>query len=151
MSAWALGLLAMSIVLLRVSIRRPLRAGMIALSLLGIPLVTYGLEPAVVPLVVTLFVAGAGMQVFILGWDLAMQENIDESMLSRVSAYDGVGSFVAMPVGQLIYGPIGDTFGYREVFVVSGIAYAAICLLTLVSGSVRDLGRPVTAEQAATT
>lgn len=151
MSAWALGLLAMSIVLLRVSIRRPLRAGMIALSLLGIPLVTYGLQPAVVPLVVTLFIAGAGMQVFILGWDLAMQENIDESMLSRVSAYDGVGSFVAMPVGQLIYGPIGDTFGYREVFVVSGIVYAAICVLTLASRSVRDLGRPAPAEQAATT
>ena len=151
MSAWALGLLAMSIVLLRVSIRRPLRAGMIALSLLGIPLVTYGLEPAVVPLAVTLFIAGAGMQVFILGWDLAMQENIDESMLSRVSAYDGVGSFVAMPVGQLIYGPIGDAFGYREVFVVSGIVYAAICVLTLASRSVRDLGRPAPAEQAATT
>ena len=151
MSAWALGLLAMSIVLLRVSIRRPLRAGMIALSLLGIPLVTYGLEPAVVPLAVTLFIAGAGMQVFILGWDLAMQENIDETMLSRVSAYDGVGSFVAMPVGQLIYGPIGDTFGYREVFVVSGIVYAAICVLTLASRSVRDLGRPAAAEQAATT
>lgn len=150
MSAWALGLLAMSIVLLRVSIRRPLRTGMIALSLLGIPLVTYGLEPAVVPLVGTLFVAGAGMQVFILGWDLAMQENIDESMLSRVSAYDGVGSFVAMPVGQLVYGPIGDAFGYREVFVVSGILYAAICVLTLASRSVRDLGRPAAAEQAAT-
>jgi MFS family permease len=151
MSAWALGLLAMSVVLLRVSIRRPLRAGMIALSLLGIPLVIYGLEPAVVPLVLALFVAGAGMQVFILGWDLAMQENIDESMLSRVSAYDGVGSFVAMPVGQLIYGPIGDAFGYREVFVVSGIVYAAICVLTLASRSVRDLGRPAAAKQAATT
>jgi len=151
MSAWALGLLAMSVVLLRVSIRRPLRAGMIALSLLGIPLVIYGLEPAVVPLVLALFVAGAGMQVFILGWDLAMQENIDESMLSRVSAYDGVGSFVAMPVAQLIYGPIGDAFGYREVFVVSGIVYAAICVLTLASRSVRDLGRPAAAKQAATT
>lgn len=150
MSAWALGLLAMSIVLLRVRIDRPLRTGMIALSLLGIPLVTYGLEPAVVPLVVALFVAGAGMQVFILGWDLAMQENIDESMLSRVSSYDGVGSFVAMPVGQLIYGPLGDAFGYREVFVVSGIVYAAICVLTLASRSVRDLARAPAAEQTAT-
>src|SRR5262245_9056898 len=117
-SAQALGLLAMSIVLLRVRLGRPLLSGMIGLSLLGIPLIVYGLNPAVVPLVVTLFVAGAGLQVFILGWDLAMQENIDEHLLSRASSYDGAGSYVAMPVGQLVYGPLGDAFGYRDVFVV---------------------------------
>jgi MFS family permease len=150
LSAEAVGLLAMTFVLLRVSIRRPLLSGMIGISVLSIPLVTYGLDPSVVPLVIAMFVAGGGMQVFNIGWDLAMQENIDERLLSRAYSYDSVGSFVAMPVGQLIYGPLGDTFGYQQVFVVSGIVYAAVCALTLTSPSVRNLRRSVPAEPAAT-
>ena len=52
-----------------------------------------------------------------------------------------LGSFVAMPIGQLAYGPLALAFGYRDVLVVSGVAYVAICLLTLMSRSVRNLQR----------
>ena len=88
---------------------------------------------------VAMFVAGAGTEVFSMGWNLAMQENIEDSMLSRAYSYDALGSFVAMPIGQLAYGPLGAAFGYQKVLVVSGIAYVAICLLTLTSRSVRNL------------
>jgi MFS family permease len=150
LSAQAIGLLAMTLILLRVSIKRPLLSGMIGVSLVSVPLVMYGLDPAVVPLVIAMFVAGGGIQVFNIGWDLAMQENIDENLLSRAYSYDSVGSFVAMPVGQLIYGPLGDAFGYREVFTVSGIVYATICALTLAAPSVRTLKRAAMPEQATT-
>ena len=70
-----------------------------------------------------------------------MQENIDEKMLSRAYSYDALGSYVAMPIGQLASGPLGAGFGYGEVMVVAGIAYIAICLLTLLSPSVRNLPR----------
>jgi MFS family permease len=141
LSAEAIGLLAMTVILLRVSIRRPLVSGMIGVSALSLPLLVLGLDPQVLPLVVAMFIAGAGTETFVVGWSVAMQENIDESMLSRAYSYDMLGSFVAMPVGQLIYGPLGEAFGYQRVLVVSGILYAAICLATLSSRSVRDLGR----------
>ncbi|MEO5665388.1 MAG: hypothetical protein ABIR39_19140 [Nocardioides sp.] len=70
-----------------------------------------------------------------------MQESIDDRMLSRAYSYDALGSFVAMPIGQLAWGPLGAGFGNSRVLVVSGIAYAAICLLVLTSRSVRDLPR----------
>ena len=85
--------------------------------------------------------AGAGIEVFSMGWNLAMQENIDDDMLSRAYSYDALGSFVAMPIGQLAWGPLGVAFGNSRVLVVSGIAYAAICALVLCSRSVRDLPR----------
>ena len=88
-----------------------------------------------------MFVAGAGTEVFSIGWNLAMQENIDDEMLSRAYSYDALGSFVAMPIGQLAYGPLGEAFGYQEVLIFSGVAYVAICLLTLLSSSVRNLPR----------
>ena len=150
LSGQALGLLAMTFVLMRVSIKRPLLSGMLGMSLFAVPLIMFGLDPAVVPLVIAMFVAGGGIQVFSIGWDLAMQENIEERLLSRAYSYDAVGSFVAMPVGQLIYGPLGDAFGYQQVFVVRGVVYAAVCALTLASPSVRNLRRPAAAEPAAT-
>ena len=145
LSAESLGLLATTAVMLRRRLERPLLAGMAAISVAGIPLVLLGADASLVPLLVAAFVAGAGIEVFSLGWALAMQENIEERLLSRAYSYDMLGSFVAMPVGQLAYGPMGEAFGYGDVLVVSGIVYVVVALLALTSGSVRGLRRaPVT-------
>ena len=146
LSAESLGLLLMTVVMLNVSIRRPLLAGMVGMSLFSVPLLMLGLDPHVPTLVVAAFVAGAGTEVFSIGWSLAMQENIDDEVLSRAYSYDALGSFVAMPVGQIVYGPLGAAFGYRKVLVVSGVVYLAVCLLTLSSRSVRALRHPPASE-----
>lgn len=141
LSAESVGLLLMTLVMLRVTLQRPLLLGMLGIMLLGLPMFLLGVHPHLGLLMVAMFVAGAGTEVFSMGWNLAMQENIDESMLSRAYSYDALGSFVAMPIGQLAYGPLGATFGYRDVLAVSGVAYVAICLLALTSTSVRRLPR----------
>ena len=141
LSAESIGLVLMTVVLLRVKMRRPLLYGMVGCSLMSIPMIVLGIEPHLLLLIVCTFVAGAGIEVFSIAWNLAMQENIEDEMLSRAYSYDALGSFVAMPVGQLLYGPLGDAFGYREVLLWSGVAYAAVALLALTSRSVRTLER----------
>lgn len=141
LSAESVGLLLMTLVLMRARLRRPLLTGMLGCASFAIPLLMLGINPAVVPLVCAAFVAGMGMELFGLGWNLAMQENIEESMLSRAYSYDALGSFVAMPIGQIVYGPLGDSFGYRNVLVVSGVLYGLVALATLSSRSVRELRR----------
>ena len=105
------------------------------------PLLLLGLDPRLVPLVVGMLFAGAGIEVFGIGWSLAMQENIPEQLLSSAYSYDALGSFVAIPVGQLVAGPLGEWLGRQPVMVASGIGYAVVCLLTLTSRSVRNLER----------
>lgn len=144
LSAESFGLLLMTVIMLRVGFRFPLRAGMLGMCCMSVPMLMLGLHPAVAPLAVLAFISGAGVEIFSIGWSLAMQENIDEEMLSRASSYDALGSFVAMPVGQIVYGPLGDAFGYRPVLVTSGLVFVAVCLLTLTSRSVRDLRRAPT-------
>ena len=78
---------------------------------------------------------------FSLGWNLAMQENVPDDMLSRAYSYDMLGSFVAIPVGQLLFGPLGLAFGIQRVMLIAGIVYVLIALVTLASRSVRDLQR----------
>jgi MFS family permease len=141
LSAESAGLIAMTILLLRVNVQRPLLVGMLGCSLMGVPMIVLGVAPHLVLLVVMTFVAGAGIELFSMGWNLAMQENIDEGMLSRAYSYDALGSFVAMPIGQLVYGPLGDAFGYRDVLLVSGALYVLVALSVLASRSVRDLRR----------
>jgi MFS family permease len=145
LSAESLGLLVMTVVMLRVPMGRPLRLGMAGCAVLGLPLFLLGVQPQLGLLLVAAFLAGAGLEVFSMGWNLAMQENIPEEQLSRAYSYDALGSFAAMPLGQLAYGPLGELFGYADVLAVSGIAYVVICLAALTSRSVRDLPRRPTA------
>jgi len=84
---------------------------------------------------------GIGLDVFAMGWDLAMQEDGDEAQLSRAYSYDALGSFVAMPLGQLVYGPLGDRFGHAPVLAVSGVVHVLVALSVLLSRSVRTLPR----------
>jgi MFS family permease len=142
LSAESAGLLGMTLVLLQVRLRRPLLLGMLGFSLIGVPMMALGIQPDLWLLIALAFVAGAGVEVFSIGWNLAMQENIDDDMLARAYSYDALGSFVAMPVGQLLFGPLGDAFGFEAVLVVSGVAAIVISLLTLLSRSVRTLDRP---------
>jgi MFS family permease len=152
LSAEALGLLVMTVVLLRVRLERPLLWGVIACSAMSLPMLVLGLDPVLVALVVAAFVGGMGVEVFGMGWNLAMQENIDDHLLSRAYSYDMLGSFIAMPVGQLAWGPLGEVFGNEPVLIASGIAYVVICALVLCSRSVRDLPRaPVTPLTSVTT
>lgn len=75
-------------------------------------------------------------------------------MLSRVSSYDALGSFVAIPIGTFRYGWIATTVDLEVLLVSSAAAYAANSLGALLSPSVRDLSRsdvePVVVESAET-
>ncbi len=141
LSAEALGLLVTGVVLLRVRLERPLFWGMLGTVLYAAPLVALGLTDSLLLVVVAAFVAGAGIEVFGLGWQLAMQENVPDDMLSRAFSFDALGSFAAIPLGQLLAGPLALAFGLQPVMLVAGLALAAVALLTLLSPSVRDLQR----------
>ncbi len=148
LSAEAAGLLVTAVLLLRFRLERPLLWGMVAIVLNALPMVMLGIDPVVVALVVAAFIGGMGIEVFSMGWALAMQENIDDDMLARAYSYDMLGSFIAMPIGQLAWGPLGAAFGNERVLVGSGIAYAVICGLVLCSRSVRTLPRVPQVEPA---
>lgn len=115
--------------------------GMIGIAMLGLPIAALGARPDLVLLVALALLAGAGTEVFSLGWNLAMQEHVPDEMLSRVYSYDALGSFVAIPVGQVAFGPLAVAFGFRDVLVVSGVGYVALCGLVLLSPAVRGLRR----------
>jgi MFS family permease len=150
LSAEALGFLLVSVLLLRVSFRYPLRVGMIGLGMPAVMMLLLGVHPTTLPLLAAGFVSGMGSEIFGIGWTTALQEHIPLESLSRVSSYDALGSFVAMPVGQILAGPMASWFGPDKVAIGGGIVFAATSLATLASPSVRNLQRValVTPDQA---
>jgi hypothetical protein len=62
-------------------------------------------------------------------------------VLSRVTAYDWMGSLALLPIGYVLAGPLGEELGASEVVAVgSAIALAAL-LAAFVVRDVRRLER----------
>lgn len=150
LSAEAVGTVLMTLVMLRLAQRHPLREGMIATAVMALPILALGLAPSLVPLVVAFFVAGAAIEVFGVGWQTALHEHVPLPVLSRVSSYDALGSFVAIPIGTFAYGWLATTVDLTILLVASAAVYAAVSLSALASRSVRDLRRAPAAPGPAT-
>jgi len=141
LSSEAVGLVLMTVVLLRLRLRYPLRSGMIGVVLLAGPMFMLGAHPTLWPLVALAFLSGCGVEVFSIGWQTALHEHIPNDVLSRVSSYDALGSFVAMPLGQLAFGPLSQVVDIRVLMMGSAVVFVLIALATLASSSVRNLER----------
>jgi hypothetical protein len=77
-----------------------------------------------------------GVETFGVLWDTAMQQEIPQDRLSRVSSYDALGSWALVPVGLAVAGPVAAAIG------VSTTLWAAFCtnlLATLAVLLVRDV------------
>ncbi|MEJ7745025.1 MAG: hypothetical protein WKF73_22345 [Nocardioidaceae bacterium] len=147
LSAEATGLLLMTLMMMQWRLTYPVRAGMLGVCLCALPILALGLDPVVLPLVVLAFASGCGSEIFGIGWQTAYHEHVPEHLLSRVASYDALGSFVAIPVGTLVFGPLAAAFDARDVLVISAVVYVVVALSTLLSSSVRNLRRaPVETE-----
>jgi MFS family permease len=87
------------------------------------------------------FFAGVGLEIFGVNWITALHEHIPARVLSRVNSYDALGSFVFIPLGLVIAGPLAARFGVTNTlwaFVAIGLVSI---LAPLLSRDVRTLRR----------
>lgn len=141
LAASAAGFLLGSLVALRYRPRRMLRFGVAVILAAALPSLALALRPGFVLLVGAFFLAGVGMDLFSVAWDVALQENVPADRLSRVYSYDALGSFLAIPLGQVVVGPVAEAIGTRATLLVLAGAVVAATLLALASSSVRGLER----------
>ncbi len=72
-------------------------------------------------------------------WETALARHIPPSALSRVSAWDWMGSLALLPVGYLIAGPLASAVGAREVLGVGSVIGLALLAIGLLPRSTREL------------
>jgi MFS family permease len=143
LAAISLGLVLTGVVMLRWRPRRILRTATFGIFPMVLPLVALAWPAPLSVVIVAGFLAGAGVEVFGVLWDTAMQQEIPGEKLSRLSSYDALGSFVLTPVGLAVAGPLGAAIGLRTTFLGSAVLIVVATALVLVSGDVRTLERRV--------
>lgn len=119
---------------------RPLRAGLLLALLWPLPGIELALRTPVAVVLVTMIPTGFGFAMMLIHWETALARHIPAHALSRVSAYDLMGSMALLPLGQIAAGPLAGAFGARTVLGIGGaIGFVLLCL-TLVPRSARELG-----------
>ena len=118
--------------------RHPMRAGVLLCLPWTLACGLFALGLPVGVLVVLFVAAGTGIALFGIWWETALAERIPPHTLSRVSAYDWMGSLALLPIGYVLAGPLGEALGAVEVVAVgSALALAALAASLLV----RDVWR----------
>ena len=145
-AGWALimvfqsvGLLVGAVVASKLRVRRPLVVGMVAMLTLPLWLITLALELPIGWVALGSFACGASLELLAVWWFTAMQTNIPRDALSRVSAYDAMGSLMFGPIGLAISGPLIVSVGANEAFLIAAVVATAAILGSLLFRSVRQL------------
>jgi MFS family permease len=138
-TARAVGLVGGSVVAMRVRPRHPMRVATYA---------TFGFVPAFFALafgaplwvlVATALLIGVSLDVFGVLWDTSLQTHVPREALSRVSAYDVLGSVALGPIGMAVAGPAAEAFGVGTALVAGGVLTAVTNAAALASPAVRNL------------
>jgi predicted MFS family arabinose efflux permease len=135
------GLLLGGLLLLRWRPRRPLFVGSAALTTGAIPLLCLASLRSTAVIAAAFLVAGVGLELFNTSWATALQEHVPLDKLSRVSSYDALGSFVFIPLGLSIAGPIADAIGLTHALWVAAAVDLGAMLSVLTVREVRELRR----------
>ena len=85
--------------------------------------------------------SGVGLGLFGVWWETALAQRIPPHLLSRVSAWDWMGSLAFLPLGYLLAGPAADAFGDARVLEIGGLVGTLAAILGLLPRSTRTLQR----------
>jgi MFS family permease len=126
---------------LRLSPRRPLLFVNLCILLCVPGSIALGIPAPLALIVAAQLVGGWSVGLYIPVWDTLLQERIPRHALSRVSAYDWMGSLVFMPLGFALTGPVAGVIGVPAT-LISGGAFCVIVTAAVVAvPEIRDLRR----------
>ena len=108
---------------IRVRPRRPLVACVLAAALISLQTLALAVEASTWVVALGAFLGGLGIAVHLTLWFTVFQQQVPERAQSRVASYDTLGSFVLMPIGMALVGPVADAIGLTETLW--------ICLLVM--------------------
>lgn len=133
------GTIVGGIVSLRLNIRRPmLFASWLVFFFAALPL-ALSVPLPVWALALAGFTGGLTGQMFAVLWYTTMQTEVPAHLLSRVSAYDHLGSIALAPLGIVVGGFLYEAIGYRDTLLIAAATTIIATALVLMVPGVRKL------------
>jgi MFS family permease len=141
MAGWATGSFAGFLLALRWKASRPMLTCTLLVLLVTPGIILLALRAPAPAIAVAQAVGGTGLGYFSAVWQTTLQQHVREEALSRVSAWDWMGSFAFLPLGLVLAGPVSDAIGISTTLWISAVCAVASTALVLLVPSVRSLRR----------
>jgi len=125
---------------LRVRVKRPLVASELLVVPAGLLLAALAVPLPLIALAVVSFIVGVGFALGNTLWTTALQRNVPQHALSRISSFDWLGSIALNPIGYALIGPIAASIGPSETLAVAAVLNVAVCISVVLVPSVRNIG-----------
>nr|WP_245771687.1 MFS transporter [Actinacidiphila guanduensis] len=142
-AAGGFGTLCGGLLMVRWRPRRMLLAGTLGVFPMALPAICLALAVPVWVLAPAMCATGVAIEVFAVGWMLALHQEIPEDRMSRVSAYDWLGSVSLTPVATALAGPAALAFGRTQAMWGSAVLILLLTGAVLLLPDVRSLERRV--------
>jgi MFS family permease len=104
-------------VMLRRRVERPLLVGCAVVMLWPLPWVLIALAAPTLVIAAAALIGGFGLMLFNALWESTLQAEIPPESLSRVSAYDWLGSLALNPLGAALVGPVAAGIGVEPTIL----------------------------------
>ncbi|MGW5240437.1 MFS transporter [Monashia sp. NPDC004114] len=117
-AALGIGGIVGGLVGIRVQPRRMLLAAFVSLGLFPALPLAFGVSSSLAPILALAVVAQAGLLFFDVGWQTALQQGVPHDRLARVASWDILISFVALPIGNLLAGPLSARLDTTPLMLV---------------------------------
>lgn len=140
-AAFGLGMVVGGITALRVRPSRPMLVCAIAFFLAVPGPALLALRAPTVAIAAAQAAAGVAIGFFIAVWQTTMQQHVPEESISRVSAWDWLGSFALVPLGFVLAGPVSDQIGISTTLWISTAWCAFSTAVVVAVPSIRNLRR----------
>jgi MFS family permease len=121
--------------------RYPLRIGWLTCALMPLWAAGYVWPGRLDTVLVTGLIGYAGLMFFSVMWETAVQDGVPHELLARVSSWDSLVSFVGMPLGNALAGPLAAGFGLKPVLLGCAAVLACCALAPLAWRGSRNLRR----------
>jgi hypothetical protein len=142
LAANGVGAILGSIVAMRFRPSRPLLVSCLAPLPMVVVLMALALGWPVWSIAAMNLFAGIGLSVHLTLWFTVFQREIPENAQSRVSSYDALGSFVLIPVGMALAGPLSAAIGIDETLWLTILIFLAATAVIVAIPSVRAIRSP---------
>lgn len=126
---------------LRFRPKHPLRAGWLTLMLMPLWALAYVWPAALTAVLAGAVIGYAGLFFFDVAWETAIQDHVPHRALGRVASWDYLTSFLAMPIGNALAGPLSRAYGINRVLVACAAVLGLAALSQLAVPGVRKMTR----------
>ncbi|MFE3186282.1 MFS transporter [Streptomyces violascens] len=149
LAAFGVGTFCGALLMMRWKPRRLLLAGSLCVFPLALPSAALAIPLPVGALAAVMLVTGVAIEVFGVSWMTALNQEIPEEKLSRVSAYDWLGSIAMVPLATALAGPAQSAVGRTSALWGCSALIVLLTAAVLCVPDVRRLTRRTSGHVAA--